>query len=1427
MIWDGAKPSVTHFTPNFINVFAGNDRTICSGQSLTISALNANISGDVSDGDWVSFGDGRFQPGNLMTVRYSVAQSGNISYQPGPNDITLGFYRLMLMSDPPMGGTPQERVTDEVRISFQHAPPLFCASNINVSLNERCEQLVTAQMLSPNAVPPFNNYIITLYDDKNRVIPNNLLNTTHLDMLITYRLGHQCTSNICWGNLRVEDYFPPQFECRNDTISCRRSTSPDSLGFPIPARAVVDTFINGKYIVSNWDYCSKVELTFTETSQKADCTRDEDRTITRRWTAKDAKGNTSTCTQLIVVKRISLSQVVFPPNFNDIDAPSFSCQDTFPVLANGHPSPDTTGMPSTIGCGHLQNTMTDVVFDLCGAGYKLARSWFVIDWCSTLSVTRNQIIEIKDKTGPIINCLDTLRLNADAYECRRSSAPIPALTSVVDCSDFQIQYTLFNEGNQVVNFIHSSGTFQNIPVGTFRLRYTVTDECSNASICDMTVIVEDKTTPFPACKAFVKVSLGVSGTGRVFASSYDNNSLDNCGIDKVEARKMSNACGPINAEFTNHLDFCCTEMGQSVMVEVRITDIYGNANTCMVETQVEDKLPPQIVCLPDISIHCTDYYDINDLSAFGRVVTKEADRRSIVINNKFHNGPIGIDGLATDNCSVTVTERVEEHIDCHVGHIKRIFIATDPAGHKDSCTQTIFVVNDNPFTAQDIVWPSHYTGGGCRVDQLPPLITGSPTYRRQDCANLASTFTDQLFFSQDSACLKIIREWYVVDWCQFNDNTLTGRWGPYFQTIKAHNHTAPTFDTPCRDTVFCSYDADCQKGRIQLLATGSDDCSRTSDLVWMYSVDIKKNGTIDLLGQTHEFSGDLPLGTHSILWRVSDPCGNFSECRYDITVVDCKKPTPYCISSLTMSIDAVTEDAEIWAIDFDNGSTDNCADVSNLVFTFNEAHPVQDSINKSHYFKVKGISATKQEYDLGQAQRWIPTKRSSALRFTCKDIPDGVEEKITVRMSVIEPNGLMDFCDVELILQDNNSVCPDLKSSLRISGEISTTNGQIPQDVELTARTGEMEYLAQLDERSGTYVFEDLPLESEYLVEAYNDADVIQGVTTLDILTIQRHLLDITPFHSPYQFIAADANNSGSITAADLVSIRRLILGMIDTYPNNTPSWKFIPAENGFNHENNPFSYTTVHQTNVLSDDLPHLNFVGVKIGDTNFSFRNLLDEDIDVRSKSRTEPHFLYSIDIKDNRQQLVIRAGKDMWVDGWQLFLNIPGLISAEQVHLPLSQGVQDTHSDQDILHSIKYYESAVEYTSGSVVAVFDLVGSTDMNNIHLRQNRRSEIYFNNLTQKIGISAFQRLDRPTVLLKSNPVVGELRFEIKSHTTKQYNYNILTSDGKMVQSGHIFVEGNINEYSIRLPQNCPTGLMVIQINDGTIQESFKFIVVK
>ncbi|MBK8634704.1 MAG: hypothetical protein IPN72_14510 [Saprospiraceae bacterium] len=63
-----------------------------------------------------------------------------------------------------------------------------------------------------------------------------------------------------------------------------------------------------------------------------------------------------------------------------------------------------------------------------------------------------------------------------------------------------------------------------------------------------------------------------------------------------------------------------------------------------------------------------------------------------------------------------------------------------------------------------------------------------------------------------------------------------------------------------------------------------------------------------------------------------------------------------------------------------------------------------------------------------------------------------------------------------------------------------------------------------------------------YQVSPLKTDNARQGVNTLDLLHIQRHILKIKELENPFKLIVADANFDQKITVSDLVDIRKVVL---------------------------------------------------------------------------------------------------------------------------------------------------------------------------------------------------------------------------------------------------------------------------------------------
>lgn len=138
-----------------------------------------------------------------------------------------------------------------------------------------------------------------------------------------------------------------------------------------------------------------------------------------------------------------------------------------------------------------------------------------------------------------------------------------------------------------------------------------------------------------------------------------------------------------------------------------------------------------------------------------------------------------------------------------------------------------------------------------------------------------------------------------------------------------------------------------------------------------------------------------------------------------------------------------------------------------------------------------------------------------------------------------------------------------------------------------------------------------LPTEGyDIRLEAAKNTHPLNGVTTLDLVLITKHILGLEPLDSPYKIIAADANQDGLVTIFDVVVLRKLILGITTELPNGK-SWRFIDKNHVFPDPTNPFLWSFPEFATLPASGDGHALYFGnggwsflkgIKIGDVNFS---------------------------------------------------------------------------------------------------------------------------------------------------------------------------------------------------------------------------------
>ncbi len=866
--------------------------------------------------------------------------------------------------------------------------------------------------------------------------------------------------------------------------------------------------------------------------------------------------------------------------------------------------------------------------------------------------------------------------------------------------------------------------------------------------------------------------------------------------------EITDPCG-----FSSYVKFCCADIPNNVMVQFRVIDSNCNWNDCMVNATVQDKLPPTITCPADRTVNCDAPYAMSNLGATFGTAT------------------------AYDNCSVTMTETAADTINqCNVGKIVRTFTATDAGQRRASCKQTIYFEQTEPFwvnvqnpfdTRDDIDWPVDVTMEGCddpTSNAYLPAQTGRPVLHDGVCQLVGVDYDDQIFtFNNPSgnACFKILRTWTVIDWCQF----INGKYYTvsYTQVIKVHNTVAPIIRSSCAAKEVCTYDPTCEDGYIELTASATDDCTR--GLKWYAKIDLNNDGSFESgLSKSGtgtsattqnptvaNASGTYPVGTHKVLWTFEDKCGNLTTCEQYFTIANCKAPTPYLLNGL--AVDLMPQDTdgdgdidwgmvEIWASDFDKGSSHPCGYKVLLSFS--------------------------------------PNVNDRSKVFTCNNKG---RNNVTIYTSVITPMGdtIRAWANTFIDVQDNQHACPtNTGNRVAINGKVMTETQQGVENATLVLQSNEQ--MLQLSNNDGAYTFGDMPVGGSYTLSGLKTDDYLNGVSTLDLVLIQRHILGIEKLTSPYLLIAADVNKDQKITASDLVELRKLILGISEKLANNN-SWRFI--DKGFTFAD-PFNahageIKESYEINGLTTDM-NIDFMAVKIGDVNGS---VVANANNIATDTRSNKSLSLVADVvefaKGDVVNMNIRAEELSRVSGMQFTLNFdPQVIDVKNIEgnaLNITdknigwnragEGIitfswnNEEGQDLNEVMTIQF----VANKAGNTADLFSVTSDVTHAEAYNGEMETMEIRLRNAGEVDGYALYQNTP--------NPFSATTNIQFRLPVASVVNFKVYDVTGKILKQVNKEFAAGINTISIDKTNLGQGGVLYYQIEAGEFTATRKMVVIE
>ncbi len=1320
---------------------------------------------------------------------------------------------------------------------------ISCRAKVNVSLGIGCvTEFIPSMGAKGITVADSLCYSAELFDVHNNPIPYALMTFDHIDQTLFFRVTEADCGNSCWGEVKVEYKLGPQIACPQDTI-------------------VDCAALNFLEIVQPVDLCASVSISLIDEQHVGlDCDPDYQSQVIRTFRAVDKFGNSGNCTQNIFLRRIDVNNIIFPGET------TFSCSDSRVTFdENGtlipfffqdpvNDSLSLYGVPflctstsvtpyfcptvgvlgnSSTGSGTGSGTMaggpfldSSLVYGIplfpqggglivestgdslspfqfrdvndpsvgffCGAGLifsdteipfanecsrKIFRNWEFVQWhCGEeISVSSLQSIVIIDDTAPKITCPQNqvIELNSG---CEVDVDLLAA--DVQDVCDPDVTVTI-EVGGKVID---ANGGNQLMIGGDNEVTYIARDRCDNVDSCTVMINVIDKINPVALCEDGKIVSLrnDVNGVTKVPAEIFDNGSFDDCGIDSIQVRRLSNACGVGTDVWSDMATFCCEDAFQpEVLLDFRVIDNSGNINGCQVYVVVQDKTTPIITCPPSVTVDCNASYSLDNL------------------------GPVFGFANVQDNCGDRpLFEIIEDDFNqCGAGVMTRRIQTIGADGNPtSSCTQLINFVNPNPFTADDIIWPDDINViSRCDLEDVEPADLGDnavPRFTNKTCALLAVEFEDQPFSfnPQSTECLVVKRVWTVINWCGTSDGIETFV-SPTPQIISLRSSTAPVMN-PALDVELTTQNGDCESGQVDIQRSAVDDCD--DFLLWSYRIEDVATGDTIVVGDVPFITGKFPVGQYRIFWSVSDRCGNVARDQQFLRILAEGAPTPLCLSGISVSINEFDHDGDglpdspgvrIWAADIDGGSYPGCG--GDFLLSFSE-----DITDNNIVFNC--------------AQTGV-----QRINLYATDIVSGAQAFCSGIVEVRDPRGLCDF----LGMQD-----------VTIEGVVMTELASSIEGVEVVL---EGTTFTDVTNQNGEYAFDDMMSGGSYTLQAAKDINDAQGVNTIDLIRIQRHILGIDRLDSPYKLIAADINNDQKVNGLDLVELRKMVLGTYTEFPDND-SWRFVRSDFVFDDSSNPWLNQMPEEYFIpeLVDNMA-IDFIGVKIGDVDNSVFSLDDN-------SHTGKRSIFDF----NAEQLTAQSGDIIEINvsstdykeilGWQ------GTITFDESALEiieivphaiasLSGANANIEKQREGWMTMSYSNELPEsYTNGDVL--FQVIAqvkrpiSNTQNLLSLSSAQLSAEAYSETLDVIPMGNSKDADIETASLLSvspNPWYNRTTIDFETVTDSETRIEFYDASGRLLHQ--IVSVFNIGKNSLEINRNDlnASGLIYIRlISDGQSSES-------
>jgi uncharacterized repeat protein (TIGR01451 family) len=737
------------------------------------------------------------------------------------------------------------------------------------------------------------------------------------------------------------------------------------------------------------------------------------------------------------------------------------------------------------------------------------------------------------------------------------------------------------------------------------------------------------------------------------------------------------------------------------------------------------------------------------------------------------NAPLTTYGTATaiDNClvGINITEGpvIRNLNNCNAGQIIRTFIATDRMGNSSQCVQIVTIGTSSSITPGNIQAPPNITVSKC--DGIDTSRTGSLRLNITipQCSKISISYTDNPP-TQNALCAGIItRTWLLVDTCQLVPGTNNGRFS--FSQIITVTGQQPTIVGP--ETINLETSTTNCFGELSGLFHTATGCNLTL------------SNTRNELA-SFNIEGEYPIGKTTVTLAATDNCGVTAVRQVVVDVVDkseliieCRKGFPQISDNLFVDEPAST----FYTIQR------ACNDNRIVLASFDESNPTRGT-----------------------------------RRFDCNDVGIEPTPRVTLYFYYQGQTNHFFSCSPLARTQDPNNFCAGLRPV--VSGTVKTENEQAVRDVEVKLDGSNGAPI--MSNKDGQYNFPDIPTGGEYQVIPSKNTGILEGISTLDLVFIQKHILGMEALKSPYQLIAADVNKDNKVTAADLTLLRKVILGIQDHFGDNK-SWRMIDKNYKFADNASPFSSPFPEKYHIGSlDNHMKIDWVGVKIGDVNSSYIANVN---DVTSNRSADYNMIVNKALSTGPNKIIpVSAGFDLHITGFQ-FSAFVGHVENIKINSGLIDMMDFNYSYADGILRMSWHNP-----EGIRVQINDILFNIEMKKSGINDNTFSltklinpEVYSaSNGIHTLGLKNVDNSLDKFELIGNTPNPWNQNTEIKFLIPENGDVSIRVRDitGRVIYTAKEFMNKGENSIILHAEQLNGSGILLYDITFGKEVKTMKML---